>query len=145
MPTLELTLDLPGVSQIELFRFHEDPAQLLRLTPPAKRVRILERPEALYAGARVVLALSTFGIPMRWVSRIEAWEPPGRFVDVQVKGPFAHFRHEHLFQDGRLVDRVDYEVPLRALGGAIVDRLFVRPDLLGLFAFRHRVTQSMLQ
>jgi ligand-binding SRPBCC domain-containing protein len=144
VPVLEFVLDLPGVTRQALWDFHGDPAMLERLTPPEKNLRIAERPATLGPGARVVLEVRQFGVPLRWVSTFEEWEPPARFVDVQVRGPFASWRHEHVFADGRLVDRVTYEVPLARLGGRLVDRLLVRPDLERMFAHRHRVTREVL-
>ncbi|HWA99373.1 MAG TPA: SRPBCC family protein, partial [Pirellulales bacterium] len=78
------------------------------------------------------------GIPLRWRSRIENFEPPFQFVDVQVRGPYRRWRHEHRFEpvDGgtRCIDLVDYEVP----GGRLVHALFVRRDLMKIFAFRQQ-------
>lgn len=145
MPSLEFRLDLPGVPRETIAGFHADPRALERLSPPGKKVRVLERPDDMHAGARVVLRVSQLGVPIRWVSRIEAWEPPFRFVDVQEAGPFARWRHEHLFEEGALVDRVDYEVPFARAGGRLVDLLLVRPDLLRMFRHRHRVTREALR
>ncbi len=144
MPTLEFALDLPGVTQRTIWDFHGDPAVLALLTPPEKELRMVERPAALGRGARVVLELRQFGVRLRWISIFAEWEPPDRFVDVQEKGPFASWRHEHLFTDGRLVDRVSYEVPLAALGGRLVDAALVRPELHRMFAHRHAVTREAL-
>jgi ligand-binding SRPBCC domain-containing protein len=98
----------------------------------------------MHAGARVVIRVKQFGFWLTWVSVIEAWEPESRFVDVQEKGPFASWRHEHLIREGRLVDRVSYEIPLAVLGGALVDAALVRPELERMFAHRHRVTREAL-
>lgn len=144
MPTLEFVLDLPGVTRRTLWDFHADPSVLARLTPPEKELRIVERPATPGRGARVVLEVRQFGVPLRWVSVFAEWEPPDRFVDVQEKGPFASWRHEHLFADGRLADRVTYEVPLAAVGGRFVDAALVRPDLERMFAHRHAVTRKAL-
>jgi ligand-binding SRPBCC domain-containing protein len=144
MPTLEFALDLPGVTQRGIWAFHGDPAVLERLTPPGKQVRVVEKPREMRAGARVTIRVKQSGFWLTWVSLIEAWEPESRFVDVQEKGPFASWRHEHLFADGRLVDRVTYEVPFARLGGRIADALLVRPDVERMFAYRHRVTRETL-
>jgi len=144
MPRLEFRLPLPGVLQQALFEFHRDPRALTLLTPPEKRVTVVERPAEMSAGALVVLRVTQLGVSLTWVSVIEIWDPPRSFVDVQVKGPFARWRHEHLFSDGLLVDRIDYEVPFAAFGGRLVDRLFIRPDLTSMFAHRHRVTREQL-
>lgn len=144
VPRLVFTLDLPGVSRHALWDFHRDPKMLERLTPPDKKVTVRECPDRMGSGSRVVLRLRQFGITIDWVSRIEAWEPEVRFVDVQLSGPFARWRHEHLFEEGRLVDTVDYEVPLALLGGRLVDLALIRPDLTRMFAFRHDVTRRAL-
>lgn len=144
MPRLELRLELPGVPREALAELHADPRALEWLSPPGKRVRVVERPERIADGAVVVLEVAPFGVPIRWVSRIEEWRPPFGFVDVQVKGPFARWRHEHVFEEGALVDRVDYEVPLARAGGRLVDLAFVRPDLRRMFRFRHEATAARL-
>ncbi len=144
MKTLEFVLDLPGVGRNALWEFHRDPSVLERLTPPGKRVRVLEKPAGPRDGARVVIRVRQFGVWLTWVSRIEGVVPGSRFVDVQEKGPFASWRHEHLFEDGRLTDRVTYAVPFEALGGRLVDRLLVEPDVRRMFAHRHAVTREAL-
>jgi ligand-binding SRPBCC domain-containing protein len=144
VPTLTFPLDLPGVTQRAIWDFHGDPSVLERLTPPGKKIRVVERPAAMGAGARVVIRVRQFGIWLTWVSLIDAWEPPFRFVDVQEKGPFASWRHEHVMEDGRLVDRVTYEVPFARVGGRLVDAALVRPDVVRMFAFRHAVTREAL-
>ena len=62
-----------------------------------------------------------FGIPqLKWITCIAVAEEPYRFVDVQVRGPYRHWWHEHTFieQDGGTLmkDRVEYELPLRPVG-----------------------------
>jgi ligand-binding SRPBCC domain-containing protein len=87
--------------------------------------------------------LRLHGIPLRWQSRIEVWDPPHRFVDVQTRGPYRHWRHEHLFEAARggtiCRDIVDYEVP----GGWLIERLFVRPDVARIFKFRQRRLEQL--
>jgi ligand-binding SRPBCC domain-containing protein len=144
VPVLEFRLELPGVLREELWAFHGDPAVLTLLTPPGKQVEVAPRTGPMGEGAVVVLTVRQFGLPLTWVSRIVDWTPPARFADVQEKGPFARWRHDHIFEDGRLVDRVDYEVPFASAGGRLVDRFLVRPDLVRMFAHRHRVTREAL-
>jgi len=94
-------------------------------------------------GTRIEYRLRLHGIPLRWRSRISDWDPPRRFVDVQERGPYRLWRHEHVFErreGGTLVrDRVEYAVP----GGWVVDRLFVRRDLARIFEYRSRALQEL--
>ena len=72
-----------------------------------------------------------FGLRMRLTSRIAEFDPPRRFVDEMVKGPFQHLRHVHEFRErvgvgGTLMtDDFDYASPLGVLGW-IADTLVVR-------------------
>jgi ligand-binding SRPBCC domain-containing protein len=63
-----------------------------------------------------------FGIWWRMSSRIRQFERPKMFVDEQMRGPFAAFRHEHRF-DGEpaagatvMVDLVEFQAPFGQLG-----------------------------
>lgn len=66
----------------------------------------------------------------RWelTSRVTALERPHLLVDEQVRGVFARFRHEHLFEDRNgvtiSVDLFDFTSPLGILG-RLADRVVV--------------------
>jgi hypothetical protein len=80
------------------------------------------------------------GLPLRWRTRIEAWEPPVRFVDVQLRGPYSRWEHTHTFQaDGAnavlIGDRVRYVLPLGPLG-EIAHAALVKRDLKRIFDYR---------
>jgi ligand-binding SRPBCC domain-containing protein len=79
------------------------------------------------------------GIPLRWRSEIEAWEPPHRFVDRQIRGPYRLWRHEHLFLERNggtsVIDHVEYA----PIGGALAHRLVVARDVERIFSYRHAV------
>jgi hypothetical protein len=124
----------------EVFAFFADAGNLERLTPPWLRFRILTAaPIAMRPGALIDYRLRIHGVPVRWRTEIRVWEPPARFVDVQVRGPYRLWHHTHTFEEhdgGTLCgDRVRYAVP----GGAVVDRLLVRGDVERIFAFRRAV------
>ena len=128
----------------EVFPFFADAANLERLTPPWLSFRILTpRPVAMAAGALIDYRLRIRGVPVRWRTRIAVWEPPDRFVDEQLRGPYRLWVHEHTFaeRDGGTLcrDQVRYAVP----GGALVDRLLVRPDVERIFAWRRRALAEL--
>ena len=85
------------------------------------------------------------GIPLRWQSEIQVWQPPHRFIDRQTRGPYSLWVHEHTFTEkdnGTLVgDKVEYAVP----GGRLVQKFFVAPDLERIFQHRHRVLEEIFQ
>jgi ligand-binding SRPBCC domain-containing protein len=96
------------------------------------------RPIEMKVGTRIDYRLRVLGLSVRWQSEITAWQPPHRFVDEQRRGPYRLWHHEHTFteQDGGTLvgDHVQYAV----LGGALVERLFVRRDITAIFAYRQQ-------
>lgn len=134
--TLEIQALLPKpISQV--FEFFSEPRNLERLTPPWLRFEVITpAPIEMRAGARIDYRLRLRGIPIRWQSEITVWEPPLRFVDEQRRGPYRQWIHEHRFEESGdhtlATDHVRYAVP----GGALVNRLFVAPDLKRVFAYR---------
>lgn len=138
---LELWLPRP---RSEVFAFFADAANLDRLTPPWLGFRILTPPPiVLRQGALIDYRLRLHGLPLRWRTRIEVWDPPRRFVDLQLRGPYRLWHHTHTFTEqggGTLCrDVVRYAVP----GGPWIDRLFVRRDLRRIFAHRSEVLRRL--
>ena len=127
----------------EVFKFFADPINLNRLTPAWLHFEILTPSAAIRRGTLLDYRLRLRGIPLRWQSEIEVWEPPCRFIDRQTRGPYSLWVHEHTFVEkngGTVVgDRVDYAVP----GGWLVQRFLVAPDLLQIFHYRQSVLRSV--
>jgi len=85
---LERELLLPR-SPAEIFLFFSRAENLDELTPPWLHFNILtELPIEMKEGAFIDYKLRIGMLPIRWRSKITAWEPPHRFVDEQVKGPY---------------------------------------------------------
>jgi ligand-binding SRPBCC domain-containing protein len=106
----------------EVFAFFADPRQLPALAPPSVALDIVDAPPALSAGAVIELRLRWLGIPLRWRAFIREYDAPVRFVDVQVRGPFARWEHRHMFLTGDggtwIEDRITYRLPFGPLGRA---------------------------
>ena len=135
---LEAVQFLPQ-SRDRLFEFFGDAFQLETITPPWLHFTVLTpAPIQITAGSLIEYRLRLHGIPIRWRTRISVWEPPLRFVDEQLHGPYRRWHHEHIFEEttgGTLCrDVVDYEVP----GGRLINAAFVRPDLRKIFLFRQQ-------
>jgi len=127
-----------------VFEFFSDAFQLETLTPPWLSFSVLtQAPIRLALGTLIDYRLRLHGIPLKWQSRISVWEPPLRFVDEQVRGPYRVWHHEHRFEPvagGTLCrDIVDY----RVVGGSLIDRLLVRPDLRKIFEYRHHKLRTL--
>ena len=120
-----------------LFDFFSDAFQLENITPPSLKFKVsTPAPIEMRQDAEIDYRLRLVGIPARWRSRISVWDPPHRFVDEQLRGPYRRWHHEHVFEpkDGGtwVHDTVHYQVP----GGAIVHALLVKRDLQRIFKFR---------
>ncbi|MCC7178567.1 MAG: SRPBCC family protein [Acidobacteria bacterium] len=119
------------------FGFFSDAANLQRLTPPWLDFAILTpRPIPMQEGALIDYRIRVHGIPIRWRTEIAEWQPPHRFVDRQVRGPYRLWHHTHTFTPVAGGTLVEDTVRYRPIGGALVHGLFVRRDLEGIFRFR---------
>ena len=124
----------------EAFAFYGDTLNLEPMTPPWLHFKVTT-PGAvrMQPGALLDYRLKLHRVPIRWTTRIETWDPPEGFVDIQLKGPYKLWEHTHVFErDGEetvIHDRVRYALPLGPLG-ALAHRLFVRRDLERIFDYR---------
>jgi ligand-binding SRPBCC domain-containing protein len=124
----------------QVFAFFADAANLEAITPPWLHFRILTPlPIAMREGALIDYTIRLYGVPLRWRTRIETWEPMSRFVDNQLSGPYALWHHTHTFtptdEGVEMVDRVRYAIPLGPLG-EMARRLFVDRLLEAIFDYR---------
>src|SRR5262249_25426784 len=107
-------------ARTEVFAFFASPENLVQLTPPSFHLEVVAGPARLTTGAVLHLTLSRLGVPLRWRAFIREWDPPFRFVDVQVRGPYARWEHRHRFLEERggtwVEDRITYRLPLGPLG-----------------------------
>jgi ligand-binding SRPBCC domain-containing protein len=81
------------------------------------------------AGETVTWRARHLGLKWTMTSRITEFDPPDRFVDEQVSGPFAAIRHEHRFEakpTGTLmIDDWRHTAPFGILG-KVADLLVLR-------------------
>lgn len=148
MPVFEMRSAMP-VSVEELFAYHTRPGAFERLAPPWQRLDIVEQAGGMADGGRVVFDARLGPLRKRWVAEMSGYREGEQFVDTQVEGPFAHWRHTHRFVavDGstsELVDHVEYGLP----AGGVTEWFGEGPadkQLQRLFAFRHRRTRLDLE
>jgi uncharacterized protein len=111
----------------EVWPYFCDERNLEELTPDFLRFKVLGKSTREIAdGTLIDYRLRLGGVPMGWQSRIENWAPPSRFVDTQVKGPYAYWHHLHEFipmAGGTLMrDVVRYRLPAGWLGSVVAGR-----------------------
>jgi hypothetical protein len=122
-----------------VFAFFAEARNLERITPAWLGFQVITpEPIAMTTGALVDYRLRLHGIPLRWRSRIELWEPGRAFVDRQVRGPYRLWHHRHEFEsaDGGTIvrDLVHYALPLGRLGELALP--LVDHDLASIFDHR---------
>lgn len=95
----------------------------------------------LRLGDEVTFTARHLGRTRVLTSRVTACEPPSRFVDEQVRGPFRSMRHVHRFdpvpRGTRMVDEFSFSLP-GGVAGFLVARCVVAPYLRRLLVARGR-------
>jgi ligand-binding SRPBCC domain-containing protein len=129
-----------------VFEFFSKPENLEMITPESLSFNILTpTPIKMGKGSLVDYTIRLFGIPIHWRTLISDYEPPFRFVDQQIKGPYTFWHHTHTFQqvDGgvEILDKVKYSLPMGWLG-TLVHSIWVRKDLEKIFEHRKTVIQD---
>lgn len=129
----------------EVFAFFADAGNLEAITPEWLNFEILtDRPIRMRAGTRIDYRIRLHGIAMGWRTLISEWDPPHRFVDEQIRGPYRRWHHTHTFEalNGGTVcsDRVEYAMH----GGELVHRHFVLPRLTRIFDYRTERLEQLL-
>lgn len=128
----------------ELFPFFSDARNLEKMTPELLHLTVLNTGEIeMKVGTIINYRLKIRGVPLKWRTQIIVWKPPGRFADLQLKGPYRQWIHEHTFVDEGettlMQDTVRYKVP----GGVLVHDLLVKRDVLNIFTYRSEVLAQL--
>ena len=124
----------------QVFSFFDRPENLEKMTPRLLKFQLLTPPPVnMHAGAVIYYTLSVWAFPMRWTTFITDYRPPHSFIDLQLKGPYAYWHHEHRFEvDGNqtiMHDCVTYALPFGFLG-QFFHWLKIKDDLDKIFDFR---------
>ena len=123
-----------------VFPFFSDASNLEAITPPWLHFQIMTRPPIrMQKGTLIDYKLRLHGIPIKWRTEIIEWDPPFRFVDHQIKGPYRSWVHRHMFHEEKggtqVEDLVEYSI-WAPFVNALVNRLLIEPDLKKIFAYR---------
>ena len=131
----------------EVFAFFSHAENLEAITPAFLHFKILSvTPQPVQEGTLISYSLRLHGIPLHWTSKIIEWKPPHKFVDLQLRGPYKLWHHEHRFEahDGGtlITDRVMLALPFGVLG-RIAYKLRVHAEVNEIFAFREKKIRAL--
>jgi ligand-binding SRPBCC domain-containing protein len=128
----------------EIFEFFSNAQNLEQLTPSSLQFHILTpTPIQIQQGTEIEYRLKIRGIPIRWRSKIAVWDPPHRFVDEQLRGPYRQWIHEHRFTEHAGGTTCEDTVKYAPIGGAIINKLFVSREVQQIFAYRTQRLQAL--
>ena len=118
------------------------------VTPPWLSFKVLTRaPVAMGQDALLDYTIRWMGVPVRWRTRVIDGSPPRQLIDLQVRGPYALWHHQHVFSETpegvECMDRVVYKLPLGP-AGRLVHAAAVRRQLVRIFRFRRSVIGQRL-
>ena len=140
---------LPGTPEA-VFPFFADARNLEAITPPLLSFEVVTPGEIpMRVGTLIQYRLTLRGIGIDWLTSIQEWEPPTRFVDVQVRGPYQLWHHTHDFApapggDGTLMrDTVRYAIGFGPFG-QLAARAFVHRDVQSIFDHRREAVGAAL-
>jgi uncharacterized protein (TIGR01777 family) len=132
----------------EVFTFFSDPHNLEKITPNFLNFKILSMNTAvIQKGTLIDYKLKIHGVPLKWRTEIANWEPPYEFCDIQLKGPYSLWKHEHFFETvpggTLLTDLVRYKMPLGGFGNMIAG-ISVENDIKNIFQFRRSALLDLI-
>jgi ligand-binding SRPBCC domain-containing protein len=124
----------------EIFDFFSRAENLNVITPPDLQFKIkTPLPIVMQKGTLIDYQIRLSGLPFRWRTLISEWNPPHRFVDEQVIGPYRLWRHTHTFEDKGLyvlmTDHVEFLSPGWFLE-PLINAWFVEPRVKAIFTYR---------
>jgi uncharacterized protein len=136
------------LAQDRVFAFFANAQNLERITPETLNFRIVKMStDKIQKDTLIDYKLNIHSVPVNWQTRIEAWEPNTRFIDMQLKGPYALWHHTHTFEklsSGTLMtDVVRYKLPL-GLPGRLVAQAWVNGDVERIFAHRRKTVVNLV-
>jgi len=131
----------------KVFPFFAEAKNLEKITPDLLHFKIAKMSTSeIQQGTLIDYNLKIHGFPAKWKTLIDEWQPPFKFVDTQLKGPYKLWHHTHSFaQMGHgtlLTDKVKFKLPMGFLGHAVA-QTFVQKDVESIFKYRREVMSEV--
>lgn len=120
MPVFETRTEL-NVPAAKVFDFITRPANMKSISPPEVDMVLVEAPEELTTGSKLVFKVQAFGVSQQLEHEIVDFSPPRSFREQMIKGPLQKWQHDYLVEptaDGGsvLTNRIEFEPPGGMLG-----------------------------
>ena len=116
----------------QVFAFYDNPENLRLIMPGTAGVELERLPRDLRPGAIFGYRLRGWPLELHWEALVSEYEPPARFVNVQSKGRFREWNHEHHFEpvgsSTRVRELLTYQMP-HGLVSSVAHKLYVREKL----------------
>lgn len=134
---------------VRVFEFFSEAGNLERITPPWLNFQIKSmNTESIQRNSQIQYRLKLHGVPLSWTTLIEEWQPPTKFVDTQLSGPFSLWHHTHSFSElahGTWIqDQVVYRLPVASVS-RLVAGSWVGSDVKKIFNYRQSVIREIFQ
>jgi len=132
----------------KVFDFFSKPKNLSEITPAKLGFNILTpSPIKMEKGTLIDYTIKLAGIPLRWRSLITEYDPPKKFVDEQLNGPYSYWHHTHSFRavnsGVEMNDVVRYAIPMGIIG-RFMHAIWIKRDLNKIFNHRKQVIDNLL-
>ncbi|MDZ4666429.1 MAG: SRPBCC family protein [bacterium] len=126
----------------EVFQFFSKAENLNKLTPPHVNFKILTPlPIPMFPSQTIRYRIKLFGIPFNWKTEIIEWNPPFKFVDQQLGGPYTTWHHQHIFKEVNGKTEMTDIITYRSKGWILapfLHWLFVDRNVKQIFAYREK-------
>ena len=111
----------------DVFEWFEHRGSFRRLMPPWEISEEVHSDENLQNGAKRIFRFPLGPIKMTWVAEHLGYQPPEKFEDVMIKGPFKSWHHKHHFENigngqCHVIDDVEYSLPMGFPGRLVAGR-----------------------
>lgn len=131
-----------SVSCEDAFQWHMRDGALERMMPPWLSGKIVSRTGSIRNGDTVTFKSSVGLVPIEFQAIHQNFIENKQFEDIQLKGPFAFYKHTHHFEKidekkSKIIDEIQYSLPMGFLSWLIGNSV-IKEKLNRLFTYRHR-------
>lgn len=144
------TIQTLPIQREKAFAFFQNPQNLSDITPDWLdfRMDVYQQSEKVFEGAEYDYHIRWFGLRVKWRSKIQNYDPPCGFTDIQIAGPYTKWEHTHIFEEQGdktlMLDSVVYRLPFLYLG-RLVHALIVKNQLKDIFCYRALKIRSAME